>query len=301
MTNVATLYFYEYHGMSRTLAGTFASIFGLVNIFARSLGGMTSDWANARFGMRGRLWMLWFWQTVEGVLCLILGLVTLKYTAPDVLGTDTIGYAKEDGDWYQVSGMASGLDMIGKCVQKEMKISDDQMESLDEAIRGKSKLLVQDPPPPLGTAEDCVRDSNTIGLVVFLLFIFSITVQMAEGLTFGVVPDVSRPALGVVNGMVGAGGNVGSLITLAAFFNGTMRTDLGFVQMGATIIGATLLCFGLYWPEYGGMLFKPGQIKYDPQIIKPPAGYRGADAMDFDSVVDAAADDKKDAPAENGV
>jgi nitrate/nitrite transporter NarK len=42
--------------------------------------------------------------------------------------------------------------------------------------------------------------------------------QMAEGLCFGIVPSVSRPALGVVSGMVGAGGNAGSLITNAAFF-----------------------------------------------------------------------------------
>ena len=39
-----------------------------------------------------------------------------------------------------------------------------------------------------------------------------------EGLTFGVVPVISRPALGVVSGMVGAGGNAGALVTNAAFF-----------------------------------------------------------------------------------
>ena len=55
MTNVATLYFYEYHAMSQILAGTFGSIFGLVNICARSCGGITSDWANRNYGMRGRI------------------------------------------------------------------------------------------------------------------------------------------------------------------------------------------------------------------------------------------------------
>ena len=29
------------------------------------------------------------------------------------------------------------------------------------------------------------------------------------------------------------------------------------------------------FPDMGSMLTKPGAIKYDPQLIKPPAGYLG--------------------------
>ena len=35
--------------------------------------------------------------------------------------------------------------------------------------------------------------------------------QGAEGLTYGVVPYVSHPTLDIVTGMVGAGGNLGSM------------------------------------------------------------------------------------------
>ena len=115
---------------------------------------------------------------------------------------------------------------------------------------------------------------------------------MAEGLTFGIVPQVSRPALGVVNGMVGAGGNAGSVITLWLYFKGkNMRTDQGIIDMGILIMIVTALCAFLYFPEEGGMFVGPGGLgKYDPQIIKPPAGYRGADSMDMGAVK---TDDKK--------
>ena len=47
------------------------------------------------------------------------------------------------------------------------------------------------------------------------------------------------------------------------------------------IIGLTSLMFLIYFPDTGGMLFKAGALKYDPQIVKPPADYKGADVMDY--------------------
>ena len=111
---------------------------------------------------------------------------------------------------------------------------------------------------------------------------FSICVQMAEGLHFGVGPYVSRPALGIVSGMVGAGGNIGAFWTNLAFFTGGIRTDLGFVYLGISVIALTSLIFVMYFPEEGAMLVGKGGLgKYDPQIIKPPPDYRGADQMDY--------------------
>ena len=77
-----------------------------------------------------------------------------------------------------------------------------------------------------------------------------------------------------------------TLVTLSAFFKGTgMRTDVGLLYMGITIIGVTLLCLVVYFPEHGGMLFPPGSLgKYSPQLWEPAGGYRGADAMDYNNV-----------------
>ena len=139
------------------------------------------------------------------------------------------------------------------------------------------------PPQDSGLNFACVSSSDTVGLVMLLVVCFSLCVQAAEGLHYGIVPYVSRPALGIVSGMVGAGGNLGSVIALSAFFRGkTTRTDTGFMNLGIMVMAITALMFVIYFPDMGGMLVPAGALgSYDPQIIKPPADYRGADSIDF--------------------
>merc|ERR1712006_64827 len=85
---------------------------------------------------------------------------------------------------------------------------------------------------------------------------------------------------------VGAGGNLGSVIALRSFFfEGDIRRDEGFLRLGAMVIGLTALMFFIYFPDMGSLLTPAGALgSYDPQLIKPPADYRGADHMDFSAV-----------------
>ena len=73
MNNVVVGYFFDQFDMPLTTAGLLGSLFGMMNLFARSLGGFLSDFAAKRYGMRGRLWALWIVQTVEGGLCILMG------------------------------------------------------------------------------------------------------------------------------------------------------------------------------------------------------------------------------------
>mmetsp|Transcript_73842 Transcript_73842/g.229733 ORF Transcript_73842/g.229733 Transcript_73842/m.229733 type:complete len:492 (-) Transcript_73842:546-2021(-) len=186
MNNIASLYFQEYHGMPVVTAGLLASLYGLMNLFARSVGGIMSDWADLKYGMRGRLWCLWILQTGEGVACVLLGLAT----------------------------------------------------------------------------------GAGVAVCVTIMVIFSLFVQAAEGASYGAVPFVSKEALGVVSGMIGAGGNLGAVINTSLWFRGRYETDTGIVYMGIYIVAVTALCFALYFPESGGMLFKAGSLPYNPQLYK---------------------------------
>merc|ERR1711966_529132 len=63
-------------GVDLKVAGAIASSFGLMNLFARSIGGGLSDWASRKFGMRGRLWNLWALLFLEGMMCIGMGQLT---------------------------------------------------------------------------------------------------------------------------------------------------------------------------------------------------------------------------------
>jgi len=56
--------------------------------------------------------------------------------------------------------------------------------------------------------------SNITSLTLAIIFLvaFSLTVQMAEGATFSVVPFINKKAIGAISGIVGAGGNVGAFL-----------------------------------------------------------------------------------------
>jgi len=76
MNNAAASYFKSTFELSTEAAAAIASLFGWMNLFARGIGGFVSDKANAKMGMRGRLW----WQTIclviEGVMVLIFANTT---------------------------------------------------------------------------------------------------------------------------------------------------------------------------------------------------------------------------------
>jgi NNP family nitrate/nitrite transporter-like MFS transporter len=71
MNNAAALYFKDEFKLTTEEAAAIASIFGWMNLFARGLGGFLSDKANAKMGMRGRLWAQTLLLFFEGALVLV--------------------------------------------------------------------------------------------------------------------------------------------------------------------------------------------------------------------------------------
>ena len=149
MNNIAATYFSDEFNLSTSKAGIVASLFGLMNLFARSMGGILSDFMSKKNGgMRGRLLSQWSTLLFEA---LFLFLFT-------------------------------------------------QMDNLCTAI--------------------------------IVLLLFSTSVQMAEGCTYGIVPYICPDATGTVSGIVGGGGNFGAIMWGLIFRFGPddMRTVLRIIS-----------------------------------------------------------------------
>ena len=116
--------------------------------------------------------------------------------------------------------------LIAHCHVREEPLTDELVAKLpaDSVFKDLYKVVLMEDPNAGGA--DCICHSGTAPAVVALLFCFSVCVQAAEGLSFGIVPYISRPALGVVSGMVGAGGNSGAVAMLNLYFKGPRQLPL---------------------------------------------------------------------------
>ncbi|XP_058088126.1 high affinity nitrate transporter 2.5-like isoform X2 [Magnolia sinica] len=99
---------------------------------------------------------------------------------------------------------------------------------------------------------------NSLGGSAAVMFAFSLFVQAASGLTFGIVPFVSKRSLGVISGMTGSGGTVGAAVTQYLFFSGSnFSKETGITLMGILILTSTLPITFIHFPQWGGMFCGP--------------------------------------------
>ena len=157
----ASTYYQTRFSLSETSAGLFAGMFGLMNLFARSLGGWVGDRWGKRLGAAGRVRTMVWLTTLEGLALILFSLM------------------------------------------------------------------------------------GELSLAVSTMVLFSLTVQMAEGAVFSVVPFVRRRSLGLVAGIVGAGGNVGAVMYSQVLLLSALPLEdclffIGFFVVGVGALGTRI-------------------------------------------------------------
>lgn len=162
--NVAALYFTDYFHLGLTAAGVVAGSFGMMNLFARALGGFVSDRLHTRYGLRGRALLLGAAVLAEG-LCLMLF---------------------------------------------------SQMRSLPLAIAS--------------------------------MMLTGLFLKVANGATYALVPFVNKRALGAVAGIVGAGGNVGSVLA-GLLFKGSLPWTQALFILGMSVCAISTFAFVVQFSE----------------------------------------------------
>ncbi|WP_278036095.1 MFS transporter [Flavobacterium nitratireducens] len=131
--NFAPIYFTDTFGATLKTAGLCAGLFGLINLFARPLGGIVADKVGKSYGFSGKNLLLALLLVVEGIGIIFFGM------------------------------------------------------------------------------------TNQLGVAIFLMFMFGMSLKMANGATYSLVPFVNPKAVGSVAGIVGAGGNIGAMLIAFLF------------------------------------------------------------------------------------
>src|SRR5215831_9523597 len=74
--NVAALYFRDSFHVSLRLAGFLAGLIGMMNLFARALGGIAGDWAGSWWGLNGRTRLLGLTIFLQGLMMIVFSRLT---------------------------------------------------------------------------------------------------------------------------------------------------------------------------------------------------------------------------------
>ncbi|GJN18628.1 hypothetical protein PR202_gb05804 [Eleusine coracana subsp. coracana] len=101
-------------------------------------------------------------------------------------------------------------------------------------------------------------EAPSLAATVAVMVACAAFVQAASGLTFGIVPFVSKRSLGVVSGMTASGGAVGAIVTNRLFFSGSRYTIEEAISLtGAASLVCTLPLALIHFRRHGGMLCGP--------------------------------------------
>lgn len=102
VNNVAALYFADYFDLGLVAAGGVAASFGLMNIFARTLGGIFGDNYGALWGLKGRAFWLFICLFCEGLALMLFSQMQVLFLAIPTLILFSLFTQMAEGATYSV-------------------------------------------------------------------------------------------------------------------------------------------------------------------------------------------------------
>jgi NNP family nitrate/nitrite transporter-like MFS transporter len=85
--------------------------------------------------------------------------------------------------------------------------------------------------------------SGTLLAAIVSMLSFALFLKMANGATYGIVPFVNTKNVGLVSGIVGAGGNFGGMLFGFLFKSNSITYVQAFTYIGYTVIAVSLVVF----------------------------------------------------------
>ena len=92
-----------------------------------------------------------------------------------------------------------------------------------------------------GTGLILFGQAASLPLAIGLMLFFALFLKMANGATFGIVPFINEKNVGLISGIVGAGGNLGGVLFGFLFKSTSVSYARAFQYIGLTVIGVALL------------------------------------------------------------
>lgn len=83
--------------------------------------------------------------------------------------------------------------------------------------------------------------THSLPLAIATMLLFAMFLKMANGTTYAIVPFINKRAVGVVSGIVGAGGNVGGVLAGFLFKSESISYGQAFLYIGMAVAAVSLV------------------------------------------------------------
>ncbi len=102
INNIAALYYFDRFDLSLATAGLIAGLFGVMNIFARTMGGILSDKFGIKFGLKGRVMFLGVVLFIEGIALIVFSQMAVLWLAVGAMIAFSLFVQMSEGATYSV-------------------------------------------------------------------------------------------------------------------------------------------------------------------------------------------------------